>query len=184
MILYELELNDNGVDAIAIVDRPAIQSDFQAFADEPMRFEIVNEEERIVSGYLMIADKPIFRDDEVRGKHYIVFRSNVIKKCVERFMENGMQSNINLMHDQNLKLSDVFLYESLVVDSKKEKYAPKSFKIEADGSWWGTMKVNNEEVWQSIKDGKFKGFSVEGFFKYGMSEDEKKLQQLKNLFQK
>jgi hypothetical protein len=33
------------------------------------------------------------------------------------------------------------------------------------GTWFGTMKVNNEQVWQEfVKTGAVKGFSIEGYF--------------------
>jgi hypothetical protein len=50
-----------------------------------------------------------------------------------------------------------------------------------------SMKVDNDEVWQDVKDGKVKGFSIEGYFadKLEMSLEQNKkneiIEQLKNL---
>jgi hypothetical protein len=187
MKVYELIIDEDKdkVDYIAIVDRPAIESDFIAFNEDKQRFKIVNEEKRIVRGYFMIADLEIYRNDEVRGEHLVKFSGETIKTIAYDFMKNGRNSNVNLMHDINLKLNDVFVSESFLIDKESEMLAPKGFKQEADNSWFGTMYVENEEVWQSIKDGKFKGFSVEGnFTRKPVDEFESQLQEIKNLIEK
>ena len=81
-------------------------------------------------------------------------------------MANGFNSNTNLMHEEELRLSDVFVFESLLIDRARGVEPPKGYEDAPDGSWWGSMRVNNEKVWGLIKEGKFKVFSVEGFFSY------------------
>lgn len=186
MKVYELIIDEDKdkVDYIAIVDRPAIESDFMAFNEDKQRFKIIDKEKRIVSGYFMIADLEIYRNDEIRGEHFVKFSGDTIKTIAYDFMKNGRNSNVNLMHDMRLKLNDVFVFESFLIDSERGMLAPKGFKQEADNSWFGSMYVENDDVWNSIKEGKFKGFSVEGnFTRKPLDEFEIQLQEIKKLIE-
>lgn len=127
-------------------------------------FKIEDEEKRIVSGYFMKADLPIIRLNDDNEKYYVVFRKDTIEKIVNKFFKNGLNSNVNLMHDNNLQAKGVYVIESLIIDSKRGIKAPKGFENAPDGSWWGSMRVENDEIWSMVKDGSFKGFSVEGMF--------------------
>jgi len=127
-------------------------------------FKIQDEEKRIVSGYFMKADLPIMRLNDNNEKYYVVFRRKTIEKIVNKFFKNGLNSNINLMHDNNLQAKGVYVIESLIIDSKRGIKAPEGFENAPDGSWWGSMRVENDEVWQMVKEGTFRGFSVEGMF--------------------
>lgn len=183
MKTYELIIDskeESGVDYIALVDRPAIESDWQAFKETKLQFQVKDEDKRIVSGYFMIADKPIYRNNDQLGEHNVIFRADVIKDIVFKFMANGFNSNTNLMHEEELRLSDVFVFESLLIDRARGVNPPQGYEDAPDGSWWGSMRVNNDKVWGLIRDGKFKGFSVEGFFSYVKeeSEDEQKLRKV------
>lgn len=185
MKTYELVIDDkeeSGVDFIAIVDSPAIESDFLAFNEVKQQFKIEDEDKRIVSGYFMIADKPIYRNNDQLGEHNVIFRGDVIKDIAFKFMRNGFNSNTNLMHEEELKLNDVFVFESILIDSDRGVKAPERFEEVPNGSWWGSMYVKNDKVWNLIKEGKFKGFSVEGFFSYvNETEYEQKLRKVLEL---
>jgi len=128
------------------------------------QFSIQDEEKRIVSGYFMKADLPIIRLNDKNEKYYVVFRRETIEKIVNKFFKNGYNANVNLMHDNNLQAKGVYVIESLIIDSKRGTKAPEGFEDAPDGSWFGSMRVENDEVWQMVKDGTFKGFSVEGMF--------------------
>ena len=104
------------------------------------------------------------RLNEDNEKYYVVFRRDTIEKIVNKFFKNGLNANVNLMHDNNLQAKGVYVIESLIIDSKRGIKAPKGFEDAPDGSWWGSMRVENDEIWQMVKDGSFKGFSVEGMF--------------------
>ena len=160
--LVELVIDDEeGVEFISLVDTPAIESDFLAFKKEDFKFKIQNEEKRIVSGYFMIADLPMLRmrNDTV---FYCVFRKHTIEKIVNKFMKEGLTNQTNLMHDS--QADGVYIIESLIIDKKRGVLAPENFEKVPDGSWWGSMRVENDDIWQQVKDGTFKGFSVEGIF--------------------
>lgn len=160
--LVELVIDDDeGVEFVSIVDDPAIESGFQTFKKEDFKFKIQNKEKRIVSGYFMIADLPMMRmrNDTV---FYCVFRRHTIEKIVNKFMKEGLTNQTNLMHESTAK--GVYIIESLIIDSERGVSAPDGFEKVPNGSWWGSMRVENDEVWQSVLDGTFKGFSVEGIF--------------------
>lgn len=146
------------------------------------QFTIQDEEKRIVSGYFMIADKPIYRNNAEMGEHYVVFKGDTIRDIAYKFMHNGYSANTNLMHEAKLTLSDVFVFESLIVDSERGTKAPANYEEAPDGSWWGSMHIKNDDVWQMVKDGLFQGFSVEGFFNYNTEDPEmQKMREIENI---
>jgi hypothetical protein len=168
--IYQLEisedLNDDvEVDFVALVDRPAIERDFLKFKEAKANFVIQSEDRRIVSGALMLADTPIYRNDQ-NGEYYVTFTKDTIEKIAQKFFKKGYQSNVNLMHDEALAVEGVTMYESFIVDSSRGVVAMKGFEDAPEGSWFGSFKVENESVWNKIKSGEFKGFSVEGIFNY------------------
>ena len=139
-------------------------------------FSIQSEEERIISGPLMLADTPIYRNDD-NGEYYVVFTKETIKKIAQRFFKKGYQSNVNLMHEQGNLTEGMTMFESWIKDDKRGIKAMKGFEDVPDGSWFGSFKVDNDEVWQMVKDGKVRGFSVEGQFNYRKTGD-KRIEQL------
>ena len=158
------------VDYVALVDKPAIEKDFVAFDQtKPLQFAVVNEDRNIISGPAMLADVPIYRRDEQMGEYFVVFDAPTIFQIVEKFFSKGFNQNFNLMHDPNAKLGGVCVFESFIVDKSRGILPMTGFEDAKDGSWFMSAKVNNPEVWQMIKEGKVKGFSVEGIFSYKKS---------------
>jgi hypothetical protein len=129
------------------------------------KFSTLNEDEQIVVGPLMIADLPIYRRDE-NGEYYVIFTADEIKKIVQRFFKKGYQQKVNIEHDK--PTSGVYMYESYIINRDLGVLPPKGYEDVADGSWFGTFKIDNPSVWEMVKDGTFKGFSVEGLFRYEM----------------
>ena len=160
------DMNDDAeVDYVALVDRPAIQKNWNAFKNQ-QRFEVVSEDKHIISGPLMLADVPIFRSDATYGDYYVVFSKDTIFKIAQKFFKRGYQSNVNLMHSPDQQVEGVTMFESFITDASRGIQPMKGFEDAPDGSWFGSFKVENESVWNDVKDGKFKGFSVEGLFTY------------------
>jgi hypothetical protein len=137
---------------------------------EKMKFAIQNEEERIVSGPLMLADTPIYRFDK-HGEYYVVFNADSIKKIVQKYFKKGYQSNVNLMHDPTRQVEGVTLFESFITSKKRGIQPMQGFEDAPEGSWFGSFKIENDEVWDMVKKGDFKGFSVEGMFNYKRPEE-------------
>ena len=109
----------------------------------------------------MRADFNIYRYSESLGEYYIRYSKDTIKKMAEKLMLDGYHNNINLMH--SLDTDGVNLLQLFIKDTEKG-IDPKGFDDIEEGSLFAVYKVNNDEVWRSIKDGVFKGYSLEGFF--------------------
>ena len=167
--IMELVINEDdeesGVEYISLVDQPAIEKIWQKFnKQKPLNFEfkIQDEEKRIVSGYFMVSDLPIPRINDLGEKFFVVFKKDTINKIVNKFFKQGYSNKINLMHDQDM--DGVYLIESLIIDSERGINPPKNFEKVPDGSWWGSLRILNDEVWNLVLENKIKGFSVEGLF--------------------
>lgn len=159
--------SDLEVNYIGLVDRPAIERNFQAFKDHEKKAAfILNEEKRIISGPAMIADMPIYRKDDQLGEYYVVFDKAAIQTIVEKFAAKGYLKNFNLFHDQQQKVTDVTIFNSFVSDAELGIAPLAGFEDVADGSWFISAKVNNPTVWEAVKAGTIRGFSVEGLFNY------------------
>ena len=165
MRIVELILGDDeltGIEAISVVENPAIEEDFIALKNQEIKLAEVDKDKKILLGALLIPNKPIFRKGEEED-YYIYFSKNTVKKISENFLQKGNQNKTTLEHQQSLK--GLTLVESWIVED--EQY-DKSRKYGLDvpvGTWMGAIKVNNDEVWNEyVKTGKVKGFSVEGYF--------------------
>lgn len=173
--IYKLMIDDSedsGVTAIALVDKPAIELNWHTFKEQ-YRFK-ADQERRIISGALMVADLPIYRNDSQYGEHYVMFTKDVIEKIVYKFAKQANHTSVNKMHQESLTADGVYLFESFIIDKERGILTPKGYEELPDGSWFGSMKVENDEIWNDfIKNGVYKGFSVEGYFKpQPLSEDE------------
>ena len=162
LIEFKLSEDVEGLQAIALVDTPAIGLNYQAFANH--KFEVINEEKRIVMGAAMIPDLPIYRRDE-RGEYYAIFKKETIKALVQKLFKENKHNNFNEQHNAFKILDGVYIYQSFITDSELGISAPSGFENVADGTWFIAAKVENDEAWEKVKkDGLLKGFSVEGVF--------------------
>jgi len=159
--------SDLEVNFMGLVDKPAIERNFLAFKEQKEKLKFfINDEKRIISGPAMLSDMPIYRNDEKLGEYYIVFDKQSIQTIVEKFSAKGFLKNFNLFHDQQQQVEDVIIFNSFIKDESLGVSALKGFEDVADGSWFISAKVNNDAVWQKVKDGLIKGFSVEGIFEF------------------
>jgi hypothetical protein len=185
--LYMLEisdyLNDDAeVQFVALVDRPAIQKNWNAFKNE-QKFQIISEDKRIISGCAMLSDTPIFRSDTSFGDYYVAFSKDTIVKIVQKYFKKGYQNNVNLMHDHNKIESGVTMFESFISDKSRGIAPMTGFEDAPEGSWFVSMLVENEAVWQQVKQGMINGFSIEGIFNYTpkITNEEIKMQKIKDI---
>ena len=130
----------------------------------------INEDKQEIFGPAMLADVPIYRNDKQLGQYNVVFDKATIYKIAQKFFEKDFNKNFNIMHDPNQKCTDVYAFQSYIVDSEQGRPAPKGYEDAKDGSWFLGVKVNNPDVWEKIKSGEIKGFSVEGVFEYKKKE--------------
>lgn len=167
--VFELVIDtddESGVTAIALVDQPAIESNWMAFSKQSeYKFNIKDEEKRIIEGYFMVADLLIPRIGENGEKFFVKFSAKTIEQIREKQSRLGLNNNFNLMHDPRQIAEGVYMLDNLIIDNERGKVAPKEFEKVPNGSLWGSAKVDNDEIWNAIKAGEFSGFSVEGMFK-------------------
>ena len=79
---------DEGVQFVALVDMPAIEKPFQAFAKTPQRFAETGER-RVLTGPLMLADTPIYRKDDTYGEYYVVLTKRPSAKSCRSISSKG-----------------------------------------------------------------------------------------------
>ena len=167
--VFELVIDtddESGNSAISFVDRPAIDSNFIKFSEQiEHKFKIKDEEKRIVEGYCMVAELLIARVTDEGKKFFVKFSAKTIEQIREKQSRLGLNNSFNLMHDSENKAEGVYMLDNLIIDNERGKVAPKEFEKVPNGSLWISAKVDNDEIWQSVKDGTFQGFSVEGMYK-------------------
>lgn len=161
--------NPTGLGAISLVARPAVETDFVAFSVEespkPQRLAF-SEDEHIIRGIAMLADRPIYRYNEEIGEHYIVFTKEAIKKMMLKQSMQGLQNSVNLDHQPDGFVNSAFMVESYLID-RKNGIAPVEFPDATDGSWVVSMKITDAELWDKCKNtDELNGFSIEGLFQY------------------
>lgn len=171
--VYSAVLGDEetGMLRISLVDDPAVQSNFLAFdkAEKIPLYCVKDEEKRLVVGVVMRADFPIFRRDKRLGEFYIIYKADTIREMAEKYLAEGRQNNINLMHE-GPEVEGVQLVQYFIKDTAKG-ISPAGFDEIADGSLFAEFHVTNDEVWNGIKAGTFKGFSLEGVFDLEPEQD-------------
>ena len=166
MNIIELILDEQsdsvGIEAISVVENPAIEEDFVALNTQVIELKELNKEKQILLGALLIPNKPIYRkngDDE----YYIYFSRETVEKASQMYLIKGNQNNSTLEHQH--ELSGLSLVESWIVEDEVHDKSRKYGMNVPIGTWMGAVKVNNNEVWNDyVKTGKVKGFSIEGYF--------------------
>jgi hypothetical protein len=128
------------------------------------KFSVIDEEKRILGGFLMTANQPIYRRDEDGSEYYVTFTAESISKIVNKLAKSGKQLTFNLNHDDNQPVKGAYLLSHFIIDSKLGVSTPQGFTPAPDGSWFGYVKIEDESVWAKAKNGEIKGFSVEGYF--------------------
>lgn len=161
-LIIDDELELSGIDAISVVEHPAIEEDFIALSGQAVQLAEVNKEKRILMGPALIPNKKIYRRSK-DGEYYIFFSKDTVRKASELFFTKGKQNNSTLEHQ--IELNGLTVVESWIVeDSKQDKSAKYGLNM-AEGTWMISMKVNNDNIWNDyVKTGLVKGFSIEGYF--------------------
>lgn len=166
--IYNAEILDAecGIDRISLVNDPAVDAYFVSFSkDKIQQMFTTNEEQKMITGVVMRCDYPIYRNDEHLGEYYINFSADVIKHMAQKLLRDNNQNNVNIEHMFNSDVEGVEMVELFIKDRNKGKN-PTGFEDINDGSLFATFKVDNQDIWQQIKNGTFKGYSLEGLFNY------------------
>lgn len=166
MDIIELFIDENddvsGIEAVSIVENPAIEEDFVALKNQEFKFAEVNKEKRILMGAALIPNKPIYRKNEDK-EYYIYFSRDTVRKASELFFIKGNYNKSTLEHQ--VPLAGLVAVESWIVEDL-EKDKSRAYGMEVPlGTWMLSMKVMNDDVWENyVKTGLVKGFSIEGYF--------------------
>ena len=161
-LVLDEENNEIGIEAISVVENPAIEEDFIALNSNIIELAEADKEKKLLVGALLIPNKPIYRrsgDEE----YYIYFSKDTVVKASQMYLQNGNQSKATLEHDH--EINGLTLVESWIVEDEVHDKSRKFGMNVPVGTWMGSVKVNNDEVWNDfVKTGKVKGFSIEGYF--------------------
>ena len=165
MNIVELVIDENddvsGIEAISVVESPAIEEDFIALKNQEFKLAEVDKEKRILMGAALVPNKPIYRRSG-EDEYYIYFSKETVRKASELFFIRGNQNNSTLEH--NMPLTGLTAVESWIVEGEKDKTRHYNLDVPI-GTWMVSMKVHNDDVWNNyVKTGKVKGFSIEGYF--------------------
>jgi hypothetical protein len=168
LLIDETKL-EAGINAVSVVESPAIEENFIALKKHEVELKEVDAEKRILMGAALVPNKQIYRRNKDK-EFYIYFSEDTVRKASELFLMRANQNNATLEHERKM-LDGMSVVESWIIeDEKQDKSAKYGFNL-PKGTWMISMKVNNDEIWQKVKDGEVKGFSIEGHFvdQYEMS---------------
>jgi hypothetical protein len=166
--LYELILQDDedGVFANSLVESPAIERDF-VWLNREVAFQSVSDEKQLVAGPILVPNKKILRIDGEGKRYSVFFTPETIEMVARKFMKNKYGDEVTLEHGN--KTSGVYLTESWIIEqSAKDKSNIYGFTLPR-GTWFGVYKVDDKNIWDKVKDGTFRGFSIEGLFEHKKS---------------
>ena len=180
--VYDAIISDEetGMFRISLVDDPAVMSNFQAFDahKKPMMYAIQDEEKRLVRGCIMRSDFPIYRRDEKMGEYYVIYKAEEIRKMAEKYLLEGRQNDVNLMHQEGSDVDGVQMVQYFI---KGDGIQVDGFDDCADGSLFGEFHVVNDDIWAEIKAGTYKGFSLEGVFDLVPEQNKDEIQEIVDL---
>lgn len=166
----DIDLADEEIcfDFNSTVDFPAHIRAFDKYNDKPQRLFFAEPAKQRITGVMIAANIPIYRNDPYFGEHFVVFFPEEIEKLWIRWNEFGFTNNLNKQHDPSRVVStkDAFLIEQWIVDRANNKGVPKSLEKQMiqDGSLMASYQIKDPKFWKDIVDGKFNGFSIEGIF--------------------
>ena len=156
--------DNEGILVISLVDAPATETNWMCFKEqENIKFSIVNEDEHILAGVVMVADKPIYRIAPDGTEFYIVFSKDVIKRMAEKMLSDNTFNNIDIQHDGNIIPHDKVKLVELFIADETKGIKPNYLDV-PDGSLLANYKIYDEQLWQMAKSGTLNGFSLEGVF--------------------
>ena len=166
MRIVELVIDENdetsGIEAISVVETPAIEENFVALNKHELQLKEVNKEKRILMGAALIPDKSIYRRNDKGDEYYIYFSKDTVRKASELFFKRSNHKNATYEHKQPIE--GMTIVESWIVENtKQDKSALYGLNLPV-GTWAVSMKVDNDEIYEKAKNGEVKGFSIEGYF--------------------
>ena len=175
--LYRAEIDADdtttGMFIISLVDSPATMSDFMAFNEDKrlMTYNVESDEKRQVFGLVMAADMPIYRRDDNGFEYYITYSKETIALMAEKYLKMSLQNNVDTQH--SFELEDGIFMNQLFVKDTEKGVSPKGYEDYKDGSLFAQFHIANDSVWDEVKKGTYKGFSLAGVFNVEPKEETK-----------
>lgn len=156
-------LDETGMYCISLVEFPAVERDFVAFGKDRkfMTYSVDSEEKRQIFGVIMICDTLIYRND-YGFEYWIEYSREDIEAMAEKYLRLGKQNNVDTDHNLHLE-NGIYLNQMFIKDTEKG-IVPKGFEDVSDGSLFGQFHVESDDLWERIKNGEWKGFSLYGLF--------------------
>jgi hypothetical protein len=167
---YELVLKDeeDEVFALSLVENPAIQSNFVFFGKEgkeEIKFAEVDGDKHLIVGPILIPDTKIIRVNDKTGiPYWVKFSKDTVQKIAQKYIKDNNANNVTLEHEK--PTDGVSLVESWITESTQYDKSKAYGLTVKPGTWMGVFKVENPQVWSKVKDGSFKGISLEGIFSH------------------
>lgn len=178
---------ETGMFVISLVEEPAVESNWIKFNKdkEQINFSIDDEEQRVITGVVMRANYPIYRNHPEKGEFYVKYHPETLREMALKYFKTNQQNNVNTAHNPNNQTDKVNIFEMYIKDSTKG-INPKGFEDIEDGSLMASFKVNDDKIWEDIKNGVFNGFSLEGTFRLTKveTEDEKQEREILEMIEK
>ena len=162
------------IDAISLVTSPAIEQDFVYFGKEKnnLTFAKVDEEKRMLVSPALIPNKQIFRHDpNTDSDYYVFFSKDTVRKASELYLKHNNHHKATYQHQD--RVSGVLTVESWIKEGDQDKSKLYGYDL-PNGTWFVKMKIENDELWNKIKDGELKGLSIEGYFTNKFEQMQKK----------
>ena len=172
--IYYIDINDEdetGLDAISLVQHPAIEVDFLCFNEDTKKIDFsADEDKHILTAVALRADHPIYRRNG-DYEYWVIFTKDVIRKLVTKYAKNNLFNSIKIEHNDYSFVKAAYIIESYIVD-KARGIVPSEFKDIEDGSWIVSYYIDDESLWNVLKNtDALNGLSVQGLFKLVDKQD-------------
>ena len=172
--IYYIDINDEdetGLDAISLVQHPAIEVDFLCFNEDTKKIDFsADEDKHILTAVALRADHPIYRRNG-DYEYWVIFTKDVIRKLVTKYAKNNLFNSVNIEHNDYSFVKSAYMIESYIVD-KARGIVPNEFKDIEDGSWIVSYYIDDESLWDVLKNtDALNGLSVQGLFKLVDKQD-------------
>lgn len=154
----------SSVFAAALVDDPAIETNFVYLNKEAEPIKLaVEEERRMVYSPALIPDQKILRRDSNGDEYTIEFGKEVIEELARDYLKAGdIVGNWNSEHNEFQKLKGVTVVESWIIkDAEAGDHVKLGFTNLPEGTWMLGVHVESDATWNDVKLGKYKGISLE-----------------------
>ena len=166
--IVELVIEENNemlaIDAISLVSAPAIEQDFVFFGKEKhnLTFAKVDEDKRMLVSPALITNKHIFRyDPNTDSEYYVYFSKDTVRQAAELYLKHNNHHKATYEHQD--RVSGVLTTESWIKEGDQDKSKMYGYDL-PNGTWFVKMRIDNDDLWQKIKDGELRGLSIEGYF--------------------